>query len=114
MALPLLVAGIGSGAVIAPNVTLTLSEVPVEQAGAASGVLQTFQRIGAAVGIAVVGTVFFAHVGSGSASAGSAPDWTGALVLALSICAGAVAVAVAVALADVVHARRAVAVAPLR
>jgi EmrB/QacA subfamily drug resistance transporter len=103
--LPLLVAGLGSGAVISPNVTLTLSEVPVEQAGTAGGVLQTAQRIGAAVGIAVVGTVFFARVTAG----GGRPDvgvWTGALVMALSICSVAVTVALLVALADVVQHRR--------
>ncbi len=60
---PLLVAGIGSGLVISPNQTITLSQVPVERAGTAGGLLQTGQRIGAAIGIAAVGAVFFAHVG---------------------------------------------------
>jgi EmrB/QacA subfamily drug resistance transporter len=61
-ALPLLIAGVGSGAVISPNLTLTLSEVPVSEAGSAGGVLQTFQRIGSAIGIATVGSLFFATV----------------------------------------------------
>ena len=60
--LPLLVAGIGSGLVISPNQTLTVSEVPVSEAGSAGGLLQTGQRIGSAVGIAAVGAVFFARV----------------------------------------------------
>jgi MFS family permease len=102
-ALPLLVAGLGSGAVISPNVTLTLAEVPVEQAGTAGGVLQTFQRIGAAIGIAVVGVLFFSRL---SAAGRGRPDWTGALVAALTVCAVAVTVALLVALADVVHSRR--------
>ena len=38
---PLLLAGLGSGLVISPNQTITLAQVPVEQAGAAGGVLQT-------------------------------------------------------------------------
>ncbi|GAA5182982.1 MFS transporter [Rugosimonospora acidiphila] len=63
-AAPLLLAGVGSGAVISPNLTLTLSEVPVREAGSAGGVLQTFQRIGSAIGIATVGSVFFATVAS--------------------------------------------------
>ena len=100
-ALPLLVAGLGSGAVISPNVTLTLSEVPVEQGGTAGGVLQTFQRIGSAVGIAGVGTVFF-----GGLAGSTPPDWTSALVTALVVCVVAVAVALAVALADVVQSHR--------
>jgi EmrB/QacA subfamily drug resistance transporter len=61
-AVPLLVAGIGSGFVITPNVTLTLHEVPVRRAGVAGGVLQTGQRIGSAAGIAVTGSVFYAAV----------------------------------------------------
>jgi EmrB/QacA subfamily drug resistance transporter len=61
---PLLVAGFGSGLVISPNQTLTLSQVPVERAGTAGGLLQTGQRIGAAVGIAAVGAAFFARLAS--------------------------------------------------
>jgi MFS family permease len=60
IALPLLFAGVGSGLTISPNQTLTLSEVPVDRAGSAGGVLQTAQRIGSAIGIAAVGSVFFA------------------------------------------------------
>jgi MFS family permease len=60
-ALPMVVAGIGSGLTVSPNTTLTLTRVPVQRAGAAGGVLQTGQRIGSAAGIAVVGAVYFAH-----------------------------------------------------
>ncbi|QHA03100.1 MFS transporter [Streptomyces broussonetiae] len=59
---PLLVAGFGSGLTISPNTTLTLSRVPVGRGGAAGGVLQTGQRIGSAAGVAVVGSVYFAHL----------------------------------------------------
>ena len=59
IALPLLIAGLGSGLVISPNLTLTLSQVPVERAGSAGGVLQTGQRIGSAAGIAITGSVFY-------------------------------------------------------
>ncbi|WP_405784288.1 MFS transporter [Streptomyces sp. NBC_00859] len=65
MAAPLLLAGLGSGLVIAPNQTLTLSEVPVAMGGSAGGTLQTGQRVGSAVGIAAVGSVFFAQVADG-------------------------------------------------
>ncbi len=61
-ALPMLLAGLGSGLVISPNVTLTLSEVPVRRAGSAGGALQTGQRIGSAVGIAAAGAVFYATI----------------------------------------------------
>jgi len=58
---PLLLAGLGGGMVTSPNVTLTLESVPVRMAGAAGGALQTAQRIGSAIGSAVLATVFY-HV----------------------------------------------------
>jgi hypothetical protein len=58
-ALPLLVAGIGGGAVISPNVTLTLECVPPLMGGAAAGALQTGQRIGSAIGTATLAAVFY-------------------------------------------------------
>jgi EmrB/QacA subfamily drug resistance transporter len=93
-AVPLLVAGIGSGLVIAPNQTVTLSEVPYTEGGAAAGVLQTGQRIGTAVGIAAVGSMFFATV------AGSGGDWAAAFRRALMVLLCFVVVALAVALYD--------------
>ena len=44
---------------ISPNLTLTLSQVPVERAGSAGGLLQTGQRIGSAAGIAITGSIFY-------------------------------------------------------
>ena len=66
VAAPLLLAGMGSGLVISPNQTLTLSEVPVQRGGSAGGVLQTGQRIGSAAGIALTGSVFYGAVSSSS------------------------------------------------
>ncbi|WP_240519740.1 MFS transporter [Amycolatopsis antarctica] len=60
VALPLLLAGIGGGMVISPNTTLTLERVPGATAGVAGGVLQTGQRIGTAIGTAVLASVFHA------------------------------------------------------
>lgn len=57
-ALPLLVAGIGSGAVISPNVTMTLDHVPPRMGGAAGGAIQTGARIGSAMGAAVLTAAF--------------------------------------------------------
>jgi hypothetical protein len=93
-AAPLLVAGVGSGLVISPNVTLTLSEVPLPQAGSAGGVLQTAQRVGAASGVAVVGAVLFAQV----AATG---DWPAATRHALAATIGLVLAALAVAVVDI-------------
>jgi MFS family permease len=71
-AAPLFVAGLGSGATISPNFTLTLASVPREMGGAAGGALQTGQRIGAAVGAAVIATVYRVTLSShGLGTAGS-------------------------------------------
>jgi len=59
---PLLVAGIGSGLFIAPNSQFIVATVDRAEAGAASGVLGTMQRIGAAIGIAVIGSVLFGNL----------------------------------------------------
>jgi EmrB/QacA subfamily drug resistance transporter len=56
---PLFVAGIGSGLFIAPNASFIVATVERADAGAASGVIGTMQRIGSAIGIAVIGTVLF-------------------------------------------------------
>ena len=92
---PLLVAGIGSGLVISPNQTLTVSEVPVERAGTAGGLLQTGQRIGSAIGIAAVGAVFFARVAAQQ-------SFATAFQHGLAISLGFVVVALVVAVTDVV------------
>jgi MFS family permease len=74
----LFLAGAGSGGVITPNQAMSLAEVDVSGGGTAAGMLQTAQRIGSAIGPAVVGAVFFATLGTrgltvsqgGTASAG--------------------------------------------
>jgi EmrB/QacA subfamily drug resistance transporter len=101
-ALPLLVAGVGGGLVISPNLTLTLSEVPVQRAGSAGGVLQTGQRIGTAAGIAIVGSVFYNQLAS------SHGDFASAFRHGLVGIAAFVAVALGLTLADVLTRRRAI------
>ncbi|HXW88803.1 MAG TPA: MFS transporter [Streptosporangiaceae bacterium] len=56
---PLLLAGLGTGMTIAPNQDFVLATVPRQEAGTAAGILGTSQRLGTAIGIAVVGTVLF-------------------------------------------------------
>jgi EmrB/QacA subfamily drug resistance transporter len=58
-AAPLLLAGLGGGMVVSPNTTLTLESVPPGTSGAAGGALQTGQRIGAAIGTALLATVYY-------------------------------------------------------
>ncbi len=65
MAAPLLVAGVGSGLVISPNQTLTLSRVPVTRAGVAGSMLQVGQRIGTALGVAIALSTYYAALAAG-------------------------------------------------
>jgi EmrB/QacA subfamily drug resistance transporter len=60
---PQLIAGVGIGFVVAPLFSLVLAAVGDEEVGSASGVLNAVQQLGAAVGIAVIGTVFFTVLG---------------------------------------------------
>ena len=89
---PLLVAGIGGGAVISPNTTLTLACVPSSMAGVASGVLQTGQRIGTAVGTALLAAVFHAVA---SMSGVPATGFAVAMLVAVALILVALALAVA-------------------
>ncbi|GAA3513733.1 MFS transporter [Aeromicrobium panaciterrae] len=60
---PMLLTGIGLGLLVVPLVDIALSTVPSADAGAASGTYSTFQQLGAALGIAVIGVIFFNAVG---------------------------------------------------
>ncbi|MBT2503769.1 MFS transporter [Curtobacterium sp. ISL-83] len=96
LVVPLLVAGIGSGLTISPNQTLTLSEVPVEQGGSAGGLIQVGARVGSAVGIAAVGSVFYSTLAS------SHGDFTKGLPLGLGVSLGFVGAALLAGIVDVV------------
>jgi EmrB/QacA subfamily drug resistance transporter len=56
---PLLIAGVGNGLFIAPNADFIVATVDRADAGAASGVIGAMQRVGSAIGIAIIGTVLF-------------------------------------------------------
>ncbi|MFJ3755472.1 MFS transporter [Streptomyces sp. NPDC090080] len=62
MALPLVVMGLGMGLIVAPLTDAVLSEVPREHAGSASGLINTVQQMGNALGLGLVSVVFFGVV----------------------------------------------------
>jgi EmrB/QacA subfamily drug resistance transporter len=66
----LLIAGIGSGLVVAALFNVLLAAVADDEVGSASGVLSAVQSIASSIGVAVFGTVFFAQVAVGKADAG--------------------------------------------
>ncbi|MBO2454849.1 MFS transporter [Actinomadura barringtoniae] len=71
--------GIGGGLTLPSVIGAVLSGVKPDQAGSASGVLSTTQQFSGATGVAVIGAIFFAALGSHPAR----PDYTGAAEIAL-------------------------------
>ncbi|QZE27258.1 MFS transporter [Brevibacterium casei] len=98
MLLTLSFVGIAQGMVISPNQTLTLQEVPLRYAGSAGGVLQTGQRIGTSMGLAIITALAFAAVAGG--------DWSRGIVVAFAAIAVVVISAGFVGIAEVRRGRR--------
>ena len=66
LAAPLLLWGLGMGLVIAPLFDFVLSSLAEDEAGSGSGMLNALQQLGCAIGVAAIGTVYFAtprHIG---------------------------------------------------
>jgi EmrB/QacA subfamily drug resistance transporter len=99
MAPALLLAGLGGGSVITPNQALSLAEVDVRGGSTAGGMLQTSQRIGNALGAAVISAVFYAAV-SGAPATGAAREahyghaYASGLLVSVAFTAAALVVAV--------------------
>lgn len=60
--------GLGMGLLAGPLAPVTLSEVDVRYAGAASGVFKAVQELGSAIGVAIIGTLFFVVTADGGAA----------------------------------------------
>jgi EmrB/QacA subfamily drug resistance transporter len=99
LAPPLLLAGFGTGLVISPNVTISLTEVDPRYAGSGSGMLQTAQRVGSAIGVALVLAQFFSKLASSH-------DVSAAFTLGLRTTTAFVAAALVIGLADLIGERR--------
>lgn len=63
MVTPLFMLGLGFGAVASPIPQFALADVPHKDAGSASGLINTMMQLGLALGIALVGAVFFSPLG---------------------------------------------------
>ena len=102
----LVVAGAGLSLLVIPLVNVVLAAAPAEAVGSASGLFSTTQQLGGAIGVAVLGTVFFGSLGSAHTFAAAmrhtAPYAIGAFVLCagLSLLLPRTAVAEDVLLAD--------------
>lgn len=91
LATPTLVGGVGAMMLGAPLLGIVLNDVPGSDAGAAGGIIATAQRLGHALGIAVVGSVLFGVLPAGAqhASAGSlTSEYVSAAQAAAASCLG--------------------------
>jgi MFS family permease len=89
---PMLVSGIGMGAIWVPMFEIIVGDVADHEVGSASGVLQAVQQLGMSLGIAAIGTVFFGALGSHAVRA----DFVSAAELTTLITIGLIAAAFAV------------------
>ena len=93
----LLVSGLGLALLVIPLVNVVLAAVPAHAAGGASGLFGTAQQIGGAVGVAVMGTIFFGAVDRGSFKAAylaTTPYLVAVFVVAAVLCLALPATAV--------------------
>ena len=103
MGAAMLLAGIGGGAVISPNQTLMLADIPVASGGVAGSIGQLGQRIGTAVGLAAATATFYATVYSendGGASGASLDVYHDAYRNSTIVTIGFVVIALVFALLD--------------
>ncbi|MFC7493152.1 MULTISPECIES: MFS transporter [unclassified Nocardioides] len=90
---PMTLAGVASALIFMPVTVIVLSGVEPEHAGSASGLLQTTQQLGGAVGVAVIVSVYAAGAVPGQLVPGmSAAFLTSASFAALALVASAVVV----------------------
>lgn len=89
IALSLLGLGLGLGMVIGPLSAIIFARVDRGEAGGASAVLKTTQQLGAALGVAAIGGVFFTAIAAkGGGQAGLAAGFhAGGVTLIASLCA---------------------------
>ncbi|MFF1448675.1 MFS transporter [Streptomyces sp. NPDC058274] len=91
MALPLVVMGAGMGLIVAPLTDAVLSEVPREHSGSASGLINTVQQMGNALGLGLVSVVFFGTIGDRLTPVQMGPAFVDAFQNALYWVAGVMA-----------------------
>lgn len=99
---PMLLAGVGMGMIFMPMFDMILFGMPERAIGSASGLLQATQQLAMSLGLAVIGTLFFDHIGA----KGGAGRFVGAANECLLATAGLLGLAFLTVFALPRHARR--------
>jgi hypothetical protein len=71
---PMLLAAVGLGFAFVPQTIAAVSGVREHEAGLASGLINTSQQVGGALGLALLSTVAFTQINDAAAAAGGAPS----------------------------------------
>ncbi|MFI9598050.1 MFS transporter [Nonomuraea sp. NPDC052265] len=82
-----LVIGLGMGLCVPILATVALGDVPADDAGAGSGVVNTAIQFGTALGVALVGAIFFSLAGDRFASATATALWFNVAVFGVAVLA---------------------------
>ena len=80
---PMFLGGFGLGTGISPIFQVVLAGVPTRDTGSASGALQAFQQVGGALGVAIIGQIFFSHLAALGAGVAAHPVYIAAMASAL-------------------------------
>jgi len=83
----LLLQGCGLGLVMAPLASVVLAGLPPQHAGVASGVMATVQQVGNALGVALIGILFYGHSGMAAAAQAFGASLLYLFALALGVAA---------------------------
>lgn len=84
----MILSGYGMGVALAPMSAIVLAGVSQRYAASASGVLNTAQQVGNALGVALVGIVFYDELGTGLDPNDYAHAFTWALIPMVAFCVG--------------------------
>jgi hypothetical protein len=96
VALPMVLIGIGQGLAFAPMTSAGLADVDAHDAGAASGLINTFHQLGSSLGLGILATIGAAAAPAGaSGAAGLVDRVSGALTAAAALLAVALVVVLA-------------------
>jgi len=91
LAAPMFAYGAGMGMIFIPLYDIIVADLADHEVGSASGVLESFQQLGASLGVAVLGTVFFSVAGAGLTSYVDAARVVTVLAGVLTVAAFAIA-----------------------
>ena len=110
----MLLLGVGAGLTFAPMMTIAMSTATPEDSGLLSGLVNTTQQVGAALGLAILATLASSRTESLLAGGDAAPAaLTGGYTLAFTIASGFIVAAIAIAVV-VLKPERATASEPAR